>query len=142
MICDNLLVKENIIKEFSRPNEPLNLDKYVNASIELQIYRDLECTKRVYPHFVDNLFITEDPKYCFGEEQISPFLKSLKRYLIENKNKHYYKIHFIFSDLKHRDYLHFEPPVISEDNLYNTFLRLFIDTYKVYEDITIRGYYD
>lgn len=142
MICDNLLVKENIIKEFSKPNAPLNLDKYANISIGLQIYRDPNCTKRVYPHFDDNLFITEDPKYCFGEEQISPFLRDLKRYLSENKNKHYYKIHFIFSDVKHRDYLNFDPDIISEDNLYNIFLRLFINTYKVYEDTAIRDYYD
>lgn len=141
MICDNLLVIENIIKEFSKPDALLNLDKYVNVSIELQIYRDPECTKRVYPHFVDNLFITEEPKFCFGEEQISPFLKNLKRYLSENKNKHYYKIHFIFSDVNSKHHLQFEPPIIPEDKLYNIFLRLFINTYRVYEDATIRGYY-
>ena len=121
MICDNLLVIENIIKEFSKSDELLNLDKYVNVSIELKIYKDLKCTKRVYPQFIDHLYITDEPKYCFGEEQISPFLKNLKKYLSENKNKHYYKIHFIFSSAK-KQYLDFEPSVIPEDKLYNIFL--------------------
>ena len=142
MICDNMLVIKNIIKEFSNPDELLNLDNYVNVSIELKIYKDPKCTKRVYPQFIDHFYITDEPKYCFGEEQISPFLKNLKKYLSENKNKHYYKIHFIFSDVNIRHHLHFEPPIISEDKLYNIFLRLFINTYRIYEDTTIRSYYD
>lgn len=141
MICDNMLVIKNIIKEFSKPNEPLNLDKYVNVSIELKIYKDPKCTKRVYPQFIDHLYITDEPKYCFGAEQISPFLKNLKKYLNENKNKHYYKIHFTFSSAKGQ-HLHFEPSVIPEDKLYNIFLRLFINTYRIHEDTTIRSYYD
>ena len=147
MVCDTKLIINNILSIFndvSIYSNKLNFCK--DMRITIQIYQqDEDRESRVYPYYISNdIYITDDEKYCFGPVQIESLLLNFKEYLKSNKYKHYYILDFRFfieTNNKVESPILYTSPTIQEKDIYEIILKLFHNSYVV-ENSVVSNYYD
>lgn len=147
MICDAKTVISNALNIFKSMSIYSNeLSLCYDIRITIKIYQqDEDRNSRVYPYYISNdIYITEDEKYCFGPVQIESLLLNFKEYLKSNKHKHCYILDFRFFIKTNKDVkspILYSSPTIQEKDIYEIILKLFHNSYVVENNI-VSNYYD
>jgi len=147
MVCDTKTVISNglsLFKGLSIYNNELSLCNDIRITIKIY-QQDEDRNSRVYPYYISNdIYITEDEKYCFGPLQIESLLLSLKEYLKSSKYKHSYILDFRFfikANKKVESPILYSSPTIQESDIYEIISSLFHNSYVV-ENNVVSNYYD